>query len=89
MNYSDNQNFNTSQNSWTCFDCGGSETQFRLKIIPSGKADSYYPKWITQIKESCSECGKYRRFAPQTDILIERFNQRFEAITLRAKGNDK
>lgn len=74
---------------WTCPDCDQTETQFQLRIILSGKTDPYFPKYIPQIKEVCLGCGRYKRFAPQSDILVDRFNKRLETITIKAKeGRD-
>jgi len=72
---------------WTCPECSSDETQYCLQIIPTGK-DGFYPKWVPQIKESCNKCGRYKRFAPQSPILIKRFNDRFQSIILPSTGRD-
>lgn len=72
---------------WTCPECKNTETQFCLQIITTGR-NGYYPKWIPQIKESCTNCGRYKRFAPQSPILIKRFNDRLLSIILPATGRD-
>lgn len=74
------------EETWICPDCGKSETQYQLRIIPSGNFDPYFPKFLPQIKEVCLECGRYKRFARQTEVLIDRFNQRLETITLKSRG---
>jgi len=76
----------SSENQWTCPECGSSKTQYSLQIIATGK--NSYVRWIPQIKESCSNCGRYRRFAPQSPILIKRFNDRLLSIILPATGRD-
>ena len=76
-----------SEIEWKCPECQNSTTQYSLKIIPTGRP-SPYPKFVIQIKEFCSKCGRYRRFAPQAGILIKRFNDRFMSIILPATGRD-
>lgn len=73
--------------SWNCPECGKSKTQYSLQIIPTGRNDNY-PRWVLQIKECCSSCGRYKRFAPQAPILIKRFNDRLQSIILPATGRD-
>lgn len=74
---------------WTCPDCGKNETQYQLRIITSGKSDPYFPRFLPQIKEICFHCKRYKRFVPQSDILVDRFNKRLETITIKAKeGRD-
>lgn len=72
---------------WSCPECKSIETQYCLQIIPTGRND-YYPKWVPQIKESCNNCGRYKRFAPQSSILIKRLNDRLRSINLPATGRD-
>jgi len=55
--------------------CTHPGTTHQLRIIPTNRADPLYPKFIPQIKASCSACGKYLRFAKQTPDLVETFNQ--------------
>ena len=76
-----------SEIEWQCPECQNITTQYTLKIIPTGRPVPY-PKYSIQIKESCSKCGRYRRFSPQADILIKRFNDRFQSIILPATGRD-
>ena len=76
-----------NETEWKCPECQNTTTQYTIKIIPTGKPIPY-PKWILQIKESCSNCGRYRRFAPQYPILIKRFNDRFQSMVLPATGRD-
>ena len=79
---------NTSN--WTCPECGGTKTQYSLKIIPAGRGEGglRFPKFVPQFKEVCQKCFRYRRFAPQSSILVKRFNDRLTALTLPAKGRD-
>jgi predicted RNA-binding Zn-ribbon protein involved in translation (DUF1610 family) len=73
--------------SWTCPECGEKDnTQYFINIIPSGRTSNHFPKYINQIKESCSACGRYRRFVPQTEMIIRRFNQRLEKLPLKSRG---
>lgn len=72
---------------WNCPECQNTTTNYSLKIIPTGK-DAPYPRYNIQIKEYCSSCGRYRRFAPQSTILIKRFNDRLKTISLPKKGRD-
>lgn len=60
-----------------CFDCGGTSRIFTLKIIPYGR---FSIKYIPQIKESCGNCGRYVRFAPQTPELIGKFNELLKEV---------
>ena len=64
---------------WICPDCKGDQTEVMLQLIPSGKS-GYFPKFIPQIKETCAGCKRYRRFAPQTDILIQTFNDQLRNL---------
>jgi hypothetical protein len=73
---------------WICPQCGVSETQYFLKIIPTGKTDNFFPRWVPQIKEVCVGCGRYRRFVPQSELVITRFNERLQGIPVRAKKGD-
>ncbi len=77
----------TQQPEWLCPECGNNKTSYNLKLIPTGKPIPY-PKYIPQIKESCSNCGRYRRFTPQAQNIILRFNDRFASIILPATGRD-
>lgn len=72
---------------WNCTECGNTDTVYTIKIIPTGRP-APFPKNSIQIKESCVQCGKYKRFAPQTGILIKRFNDRLSTLLLPSKGRD-
>lgn len=76
-----------TDNLWICPECSSEETQYTIKIIFSGRQYPY-SKWNIQIKETCVKCGRFRRFAPQSSILIKRFNNRFSTIVLPATGRD-
>ena len=73
--------------SWICPECQNDTTQYTIKVIPTAKL-APFPKYIIQIKESCASCGRYRRFAPQSDILVKRLNDRLAQIILPATGRD-
>jgi len=72
---------------WKCPECTEIKTVFSIKIIPTGQPWPS-PKYIIQIKESCANCGRYKRFAPQSSILVKRFNDRLSSIILPATGRD-
>jgi hypothetical protein len=77
---------NTNSN-WVCPECKNNSTQYSFQIIATGRNDNY-PRWVPQIKESCASCGRYRRFAPQSPVLIKRLNDRLQSIVLPATGRD-
>ena len=61
--------------------CTHEKSIFTLKIIPTNRLeDPWYPKFVPQIKQSCRDCGKYLKFAPQSSELIAKFNQELEGI---------
>lgn len=70
-----------------CTECNNYKTEFLLQIISTGKKGNF-PLWVPQIKERCAICYKYIRFAPQSSILIKRFNNSLLAVTLPATGKD-
>lgn len=55
-----------------CFNCESTDRAYAIKIIPYNQE---FIKYIPQIKESCGNCGRYIRFAPQTPELIGKFNE--------------
>lgn len=56
--------------------CFHNKSAYTLKIIPTNRPnDPYFPKFIPQIKQSCSDCGKYLKFATQSPELINRVNK--------------
>lgn len=55
---------------------------YRLKIIRTGRADPFWPKYIPQIKEICEDCGKFIKFAKQEPELIDRINDQLKEIKL-------
>lgn len=63
-----------------CPECTSDQKIFTLKLIPTNKANPYWPKYIPQIKEICGDCGRYIRFAPQTTELIDKFNKALQEI---------
>src|SRR3990167_8920706 len=79
------ENKSRPSQAWSGPQCGNEETHYTLRIIPSGRNTEFYPKWIMQIKEVCDGCGRYRRFAPQTELIVTRFNERLQSIPVRAK----
>lgn len=60
--------------------CNHEKKVFTLRIIPTNKNNSFWPKYIPQIKASCGNCGRYIKFAVQTPELMDRFNRKLEGI---------
>lgn len=61
--------------------CSHEKSAYTLKIISTNRPyDPYFPKWIPQIKKSCSDCHKYLKFATQSPELIDKFNQLLEGL---------
>ena len=58
-----------------CTDCMETNRKYTMRLIFTNRQDLAYPKFIPQIKELCSSCGQYIKFAKQTEELIERFNE--------------
>lgn len=59
-----------------CPKCGSLSKKYTLKLTPTGRSDRFFPKWNLHLKELCFECEEYIRFAPQTEELIEKLNQK-------------
>jgi len=62
--------------------CEHFKKKYTIKLILTNRQDIYFPKYIPQIKETCFDCGKYIRFAPQTPELIEEINTKLKGIPL-------
>lgn len=65
-----------------CPECTSEKRVFSLKIIPTNRDDSFWPKYIPQIRESCGDCGRYIKFASQTIELIDKLNKLLEGVKL-------
>lgn len=46
-----------------------------IKLIPTGRP-APYPKYVPQVKVQCTRCGKYIKFASQTDALVKAINDK-------------
>ena len=66
-----------------CFYCGSEQFLYILKLISSGKAT---PKWLPQIRQSCTSCGKFKKFAVQDKDLIAEFNEQLEKVRIIREG---
>lgn len=63
--------------------CAHKNQIYTLKIIPTNRPEnSRYPKFIPQIKQSCQNCSKYLKFAPQTPALINKFNKKLQEVVI-------
>ena len=65
-----------------CFNCNSKKVEYTVKLISTNRDDIYYPKFIPQVKQVCGECGKYIKFAKQTEDLIHDLNQEIERIVI-------
>ncbi len=65
-----------------CTNCKETSRKYTMKLIFTNRQDLTYPKFIPQIKELCANCGRYIKFAKQTEKLIDNFNRELEKITI-------
>ena len=68
-----------------CKYCGNREFNFTLKLINSGRPLPV-PKWVPQIKQICSGCGRFKKFAVQSDELIHKINQLVSNLYVEDNG---
>ena len=65
----------------SCHKCGSTKTTYLTKIISTGRTH-HYPKFIPQIKETCTDCGTFKDFATQEYWLIDWLNSELQKIEL-------
>jgi pimeloyl-CoA synthetase len=61
-----------------CNHCNSENTTYTVKLVATNRQDQFYPKYIPQIKATCTDCGKYIKFVSQTPELIEKVNKHLE-----------
>lgn len=64
-----------------CLSCQSEMRIQTFKLISSGRRPPY-PKYVPMIKETCATCGRYIRFVPQTDELINKINEKTQDIKI-------
>ena len=69
----------------SCFYCGSEKFLYILKLISSGKPLPV-PHWLPQIKQTCTSCGKFKKFATQDQGLIAEFNKQLEKVKVIKEG---
>jgi len=66
-----------------CFECSATEVAFTMKLIPTNRRDSFFPKFIPQIRRICVKCGRYQTFVAQTPEIIDMFNIRLLKVKVK------